>query len=167
MTTKEYIKQELEKFLNRNGGVITGRLWCDAESILDFLDTLQDEHLIDANKMMGLDEAAEKLSDSECAKIYGSFSTKYDKDGKCLVTTLVSGNFETIKEFGIKLFKAGAEWIAGQGVTIEKTVGQLESICAGHPTFYHGFEVSELDADFLNSKEVGYGDKVIVQVRKK
>lgn len=58
----------------------------------------------------GLEEVAEKLSDSECAKIYGSFSTKYDKDGKCLITTLVSGDFETIKEFGIKLFKAGATW---------------------------------------------------------
>lgn len=64
-------------------------------------------------------------------------------------------------------FKAGAKWQAEQGVSVKKTVGQLEHCVAGHPSFLHGFEVSELDAPFLNSKEVGYGDKVIVQIRKK
>lgn len=54
-----------------------------------------------------------------------------------------------------------------EGVTIEKTIGQIERDFGGSEHFFHGFEVDELDAPFLNSKEIGYGDKVIVQIRKK
>ena len=66
----------------------------------------------------------------------------------------------------IKNFKAGAKWMANRGVTIEKTIGQIEGICAGNPVFNNGFDVSEIDVPFLNSKDCGYGDKVIVQIRK-
>ena len=103
------------------------------------------EHL-SIQELEGLDEAADKYLDTQD------------------VAEMFCGDYEGWQI--VNAFKAGAAWMSGQGVTIEKTVGQLESICAGHPTFYHGFEVSELDADFLNSKEVGYGDKVIVQIRK-
>ena len=68
---------------------------------------------------------------------------------------------------GEEVFKAGAEWMAEQGVTVEKTVGEIEGVCAGHPVFKNGFEIDELDVPFLNSKEINYGDKVIVQIRKK
>ena len=71
------------------------------------------------------------------------------------------------RKAGENLFKAGAEWMAGQGVTIEKNVGQIEGIINNHTIYHNGFEVSEIDAPILNSKEIGYGDKVIVQVRKK
>ena len=94
-----------------------------------------------------LDEAAEEIA-SDIAPTYPDVG--WDE---C---------FEKIKE-GIK---AGAEWMAGQGETIEKTVGQLEHMLAGNTFFTHGFEIDELDVPFLNSKEVGYGDKVIVQIRK-
>ena len=92
----------------------------------------------------GLEEAAE-----EQARSFGYMSEDYE-----------------YKE-NVESFKAGAKWMAEQGVSVEKIVGQLEHSIAGHPSFLHGFEVSELDAPFFNSKEVGYGDKVIVQIRKK
>ena len=185
MTNKELlqrIRSEIERLYN--GKVPSHDQQCDfrdgyftgIDTISNFLDTLQVdepkgldvtdfckpiEHGIaqciadhwwemlddeESSKPEDLDEAADKYLDTQD------------------VAEVFCGDYEGWQI--IDAFKAGAKWMSGQGVTIEKTVGQLESICAGHPTFYHGFEVSELDADFLNSKEVGYDDKVIVQIRK-
>ena len=66
-----------------------------------------------------------------------------------------------------KAFKAGAEWMAGQGETGRKTIGKIDDGINQIPTYCNGFEITELDVPFLNSKECGYGDEVIVQIRKK
>jgi hypothetical protein len=64
-------------------------------------------------------------------------------------------------------FKAGAEWMAGQGTTVRKKIGKIDDGVNQIPTYCNGFEVTELDVPFLNSKECGYGNEVIVQIRKK
>ena len=64
-------------------------------------------------------------------------------------------------------FKAGAEWMAGQGTTVRKKIGKIDDGVNQIPTYSNGFEVTELDVPFLNSKECGYGNEVIVQIRKK
>ena len=63
--------------------------------------------------------------------------------------------------------KFGAEWLAGQGVTVKKKIGKIDDGINQIPTYCNGFEITELDVSFLNSKECGYGDEVIVQIRKK
>lgn len=64
-------------------------------------------------------------------------------------------------------FHRGAEWMAGQGETIEKTIGKIDDGTNQIPTYCNGFEITELDVPFLNGNDVGFGDKVIVQIRKK
>lgn len=65
-------------------------------------------------------------------------------------------------------FLAGAKWDRGQMMKcgIEKTIGQVEHTLAGNLCFFHGFEVTELDFPFLNSKDCGYGDKVRIIIVK-
>jgi len=70
-------------------------------------------------------------------------------------------------QFIREVFKAGAEWMAGQGVTVKKKIGKIDDGVNQIPTYCNGFEITELDVSFLNSKECGYGDEVIVQIRKK
>ena len=67
----------------------------------------------------------------------------------------------------LNIFKAGAEWMAGQGVTVKKKIGKIDDGVNQIPTYCNGFEITELDVPFLNSKECGYGNEVIVQIRKK
>lgn len=54
-------------------------------------------------------------------------------------------------------FKSGAEWMAGQGVTIERIVDD----------FGHGASIKPPTEMELDSIEAMLGDKVIVQIRKK
>ena len=56
----------------------------------------------------------------------------------------------------IRTFKAGAEWMAGQGVTIEAVIGMA--------TEEISINVSQQTLDELN---LCPGDKVVVQIRKK
>ena len=94
----------------------------------------------------GLDEAAE-----EYVKDYGYTEDDYKRE-------------RIIAE---EHFKAGAEWMAGQGVTVKKKIGKIDDGVNQIPTYCNGFEITELDVPFLNSKECGYGNEVIVQIRKK
>ena len=56
----------------------------------------------------------------------------------------------------IRTFKAGAEWMAGQGVTMEAVIGMATE------------EISiNVSQKTLNELELCPGDKVIVQIRKK
>ena len=58
--------------------------------------------------------------------------------------------------FGRKIFKAGAEWMAGQGVTKEAVIGMAtEEISINVPQ------------RTLNELDLCPGDKVVVQIRKK
>ena len=52
-----------------------------------------------------------------------------------------------------KGFKAGAEWMAGQGVTVKKKIGKIDDGINQIPTYCNGFEITELDVPFLNSKK--------------
>lgn len=60
------------------------------------------------------------------------------------------------KGFVINAFKAGAEWMAGQGVTKEAVIGMATK----------DIELN-VSGQVLDKLELGPGDKVIVQIRKK
>lgn len=109
------------------------------------------------SKLLGdMDEAAEYCADLMCAELYATFNTRYDKKEKCLISKLTSGDVANIKEFGYKLFKAGAEWLAEQGVTKEITIGTTTDKMV--------ITVTQQTMDMLG---VQIGDKVIFQIRKK
>lgn len=59
-----------------------------------------------------LDEIALSRADSMCAELYRTFKTRYNKEEKCLVSELTSGDIANIKQFGYELFIAGAKWMA-------------------------------------------------------
>lgn len=65
------------------------------------------------------------------------------------------GIYDDIQMLG--MFKVGAEWMAGQGVTKEDTVDYL---IVGHGSSAPGVEIIFFDDEFHA------GDKVIVQIRK-
>lgn len=95
----------------------------------DFLDTLEEE----SDK--SLDEAAEEWAKS----VYGNPG---------LSAVSISGVFG---------FKAGAEWMARQGVSWEDIM-----------TYYDGFLLYGKDERaFTMEEDFNEGDKVIVQIRKK
>lgn len=84
---------------------------------------------------INLDEAAEEI-----------LSEKYPQ--------LHNGSFLTEREM-VKLIKAGAEWMAGQGETIDgEVVKDINNNLA-------------ITAKGFSGKEAVFGDKVIVQIRKK
>lgn len=60
-----------------------------------------------------------------------------------------------------KCFKAGAEWMAGQGVTREV---EVKEDAGGYPYIDKHFELYDYDKDEPLFKA---GDKVVVQIRKK
>jgi hypothetical protein len=83
----------------------------------------------------GLDEAAEKILSETFPQLH-------------------NGSFLTEREM-VKLIKAGAEWVAGQGETIDGDV--VKDINNNLAITAKGF----------SGKEAVFGDKVIVQIRKK
>lgn len=107
--------------------------------ICDFLDTLQvEEHFAHVRKMIdGSDEAAEDML----------YDAAYD---------WVMGNFgnpkESLFDFDCRCFKAGAEWMAEQGETVE---GKIIDFVDGR-----------IDVEFDVDSKLRRGDKVIVQIRK-
>lgn len=78
-------------------------------------------------------------------------------------------NFETMEvlehenifeETHRKIFKAGAEWMAGQGETLEV---EVKEDAGGYP-YIQSIELYDYDKDEPLSKQ---GDNVVVQIRKK
>lgn len=57
-----------------------------------------------------LEEAAFKYADAHCVELYKLFETHYDKDKKCLISILTSGDVANINQFGEDAFKAGSKW---------------------------------------------------------
>lgn len=109
MTIVEQIRAEVERLKE------TAKLmkvptyksgWNSAiNAVLQLLSTLKEQPVCD-----GLEEAAFKYVDAHCAELYKSFETHYDKDKKCLISILTSGDVANINQFGEDAFKAGAEW---------------------------------------------------------
>lgn len=98
----------------------------------DFLDTLSEE------PSENLEEAAETFNREDAARMW-------DYEDK------------TEGEIVEAAFKAGAEWMAGQGVSWEDIM-----------TYYDGFLLYGKDERaFTMEEDFNEGDKVIVQIRKK
>lgn len=112
-------------------------LICEDKNLLFFIESL--EQSIDADKMIGLDEAARSICDE-----------LYLKEGK----RDPYGNPYFLPDALMQAVFAGAEWMAEQGVLYETTISADKTIPALPMT-----DVSNLGLD--------YGDKVIVQIRKK
>ena len=108
--------------------------------ILSFLDTFEEQ------EPQGLDEAAWEAANTKVS----------------VQTILLWGAHEDVytKEQLIEMFKAGAEWMAGQGETFESVV--LKD-AGGYP-YIPPIEMY----DYENEKaKYNPGDKVIVQIRRK
>ena len=122
---------------------------CPSCNCLDFIETSEyDQYKEEPSLTSNLDEAAEKVEDY------------YDVGEEHGYLYCHRGDIKDA-------FKAGAEWMAGQGVTVKKKIGKIDDGINQIPTYCNGFEITELDVSFLNSKECGYGDEVFVQIRKK
>ena len=99
------------------------------KQLLSFITSLQQEQ---PSLPSGLDEAAEKYSEN------------------------ILANNEDLQDAIEDAFKAGAEWMEGQGITKEAVIGM-----ATEEIF---IKVSEQTLDELDLRP---GDKVVVQIRKK
>ena len=138
MTQTELIgksKAEIERLYSEH----SGKYECDEAAIVldelyDFIESL--EQSIDADKMIGLDEAA----------------ADYAKRGY----SINADPFDEIREYQLEkdAFKAGAKWMAEQGVSVDGEFG------------IRGVETESIVNELLDG---GFkmGDKVIVQIRKK
>ena len=130
MMNKEDVIETLERF-------VLGAKPCSQKEIVDACASayrmLKEQPSLPSN----LDEAAEDMLDDAA----------YD---------WVMGNFgnpkESLFDFDCRCFKAGAEWMAGQGETIEGYIAGVNNVAA---------------ILAIPRKEHNKGDKVVVQFRKK
>lgn len=142
------IKAEIEERLKCNGAFdeVGDSQWHYDQGMIDaykhmlsYIESL--EQSIDADKMIGLDEAAEKYAYNNWA------SDDYHEGAAEGLPFDAIGHTE-------KCFKAGAKWMAEQGVSVDGEFG------------IRGVETESIVNELLNG---GFkmGDKVIVQIRKK
>lgn len=115
------------------------------ERFLEALDIMLNEPSLPSN----LDEAAEE----HLPESHGYFP--------CGISLNASEEEGWSKEQMLAMFKAGAEWMAGQGVSVDGLAGY----CMGD-VLCPDFELEEMSAKL---KHAGFqsGDKVVVQIRKK
>ena len=132
-------QEEAIKYLRQiypNGG----HCWLDSQRIeaIEMAISALSQPSLPSN----LDEAADTFNREDAARIW-------DYEGK------------TEGEIVEAAFKAGAEWMAGQGETREV---EVKEDAGGYPYIDKHFELYDYDKDEPLFKA---GDKVVVQIRKK